>query len=343
MKVITLLGTRPELIRLSLIIPKLDALCDHIVVHTGQNYDYNLDKVFRNELNIREPDYYLDARGIFSIQLAQIMTGLEEVLIKERPDALLVLGDTNSSLGAIVAKRRGIKVFHMEAGNRCYDDHVPEEINRRIIDHASDILMPYTERSRQNLLAEGIAAARIYVTGNPINEVIDFFTSPKYVIDGDYYLVTLHRSENVDNTERLGEFLTALNSLNKEIIWPMHPHTKKRIPKDFVLGEHITIREPMGFKEFIAFERQAKCVLTDSGTVQEECAILGTPVVTLRDTTERPETLETGSNIITGSNQDKINDAIKAAMALSIGRTPLEYLVPNVSDTVVKILLGYYK
>jgi UDP-N-acetylglucosamine 2-epimerase (non-hydrolysing) len=341
MKVLTILGTRPELIRLSRIIPKLDELCEHIIVHTGQNYDYNLDKIFRDELHIREPNYYLDARGGFAYQLAQILTGLDEVLDKEKPDAFLVLGDTNSSLGAILAKRRGIRVFHMEAGNRCYDDRVPEEVNRRLIDHASDILMPYTERSRQNLLAEGIAGQRIYVTGNPIKEVIDHFTTDTTPGNSFYYLVTLHRAENVDNPERLKNFVDAFNSLDKEIIWPMHPHTRKRLRSK--LGSHIMAIEPEGFKKFIDLERHAECVLTDSGTVQEECAIFNTPVVTLRDSTERPETLESGSNIVSGSNPEDIKRAIEAALTLIEGKAPPEYLVPNVSDAVIKIVLGHYR
>lgn len=339
MKVLTILGTRPELIRLSLIIPKLDELCTHVLVHTGQNYDHNLDKIFRNELAIREPDYYLDARGSFSEQFAQILTGLEEVLEKEKPDAFLVLGDTNSSLGAILAKRMGIKVFHMEAGNRCFDERVPEEVNRRIIDHASDILMPYTERSRQNLLAEGIPSNRIFVTGNPINEVINEYAIDEYPGSAFYYLVTLHRAENVDNPERLNNFVKALNKLDKEVIWPMHPHTKKTLKAK--LGKHIIVTPPVGFKEFTSLEQHAYCVLTDSGTVQEECAIFEVPVVTLRDTTERPETIESGSNILSGSDPDDIARAIKVATSASTGEVIEEYARTNVSDTVLKIVLGY--
>jgi UDP-N-acetylglucosamine 2-epimerase (non-hydrolysing) len=342
-KVLTILGTRPELIRLSRIIPKLDELCEHVLVHTGQNYDYKLDEIFREELSIREPDYYLDARGGLAFQLAQILTGLDEVLDKEKPDAFLVLGDTNSSLGAIIAKRRGIRVFHMEAGNRCFDDRVPEEVNRRIIDHSSDILMPYSERSRQNLLAEGIEGRRIFVTGNPIKEVIDHYTVLVKSAEPPFYLVTIHRAENVDNPKRLDRFVEALNSLSSEIriIWPMHPHTRKNLKSE--LAFNIEVTEPKGFIEFIELERNAACVLTDSGTVQEECAIFGTPVVTLRDSTERPETLETGSNIISGSEPKDILRTVQTAITINMGRPPAEYMTPNVSDTVVKIILGYYR
>lgn len=349
MKVVTILGTRPELIRLSRIIPKLDEYCEHIIVHTGQNYDYTLDKIFRDELNIREPDYYLDARGAFSVQLAQIFTGLEEVLIKEKPDAFLVLGDTNSSMGAIIAKRMGIRVFHMEAGNRCHDERSPEEVNRRIIDHCSDILMPYTENSRRNLLDEGIPGKNIYVTGNPIKEVMDYYTTPdpfnnhesKVQLYEPFYLVTLHRQENVDDPERLANFVKAINALDKKVVWPMHPRTKKQL-KD-KLGKHVDVMEPLGFLDFIKCEKMALCVLTDSGTVQEECAILGTSVVTLRDTTERPETIEMGTNMITGNDPEDIARAVKLTIHGYNNGAPLEYLRESVSDTVAKIVLGHYQ
>lgn len=340
MKVVTIFGTRPELIRLSLIIKKLDDLCNHILVHTGQNYDPNLNQVFIDELDIRKPDYQLEARGSFAEQLGVILPALEAILLKEKPDALLVLGDTNSSLGAIVAKRLGIRVFHMEAGNRCFDDRVPEEVNRRLIDHASDILLPYTERSRQNLLAEGVHSSRIYVTGNPIAEVINHYTKPTRTLD-DFYLVTLHRSENVDNPERLKKFVKALNQLDKPVIWPMHPHTRKKIKSR--LKKHIQVTKPKGFLEFIQLEQNAHCVLTDSGTVQEECCLFRIPVVTLRDSTERPETLEVGSNFISGCEPEAILRGIKAVTTLiNNWEVPREYMVGEVSDIVVKIVLGYY-
>lgn len=265
---------------------------------------------------------------------------LETIILNEKPDAFLVLGDTNSSLGAIVAKRMGVRVFHMEAGNRCFDDRVPEEVNRRIIDHSSDILLPYTERSRQNLLDEGTHSSRIYVTGNPIKEVMDKFV--KYVpnYQEPYYLVTLHRSENVDNPERLKQFADTLNKLDKRVYWPMHPHTKAKLKTK--LKKHITVWEPLGFIEFINMYTKAFCVLTDSGTVQEECAILGTPVVTLRDTTERPETIEAGCNFISGCEPESILRGIEVVTRPGIRQAPEEYFVKSVSDTVVKIVLGYY-
>lgn len=353
MKVMTILGTRPELIRLSIIIKKLDEACDHVIVHTGQNYDYNLDGVFRDELGIREPDHYLGAKGSFGEQAGIIFDKLEKIIAREKPDVFLVLGDTNSSLGAVVAKRMGVRVFHMEAGNRCYDDRVPEEVNRRIIDHSSDILMPYTERSRQNLLAEGIEGRRIYVTGNPITEVMinyheDIGNSAVLdTLDLDasrFILVTLHRAENVDNLGRLDRFVEAINKLpdryEMPVMWSVHPRTRQKL--DHNIRSEVRLLEPLGLFDFVRLEKNAYCVLTDSGTVQEECSIFTVPVVTLRDSTERPETLEVGSNFISGCEPDAIMRGIDVATNNRGVRSPGEYQVENVSDTVVKIVLGFY-
>jgi UDP-N-acetylglucosamine 2-epimerase (non-hydrolysing) len=354
MKVVTIIGTRPEWIRLSLIIPKLDVLCDHILIDTGQNYDLNLRDVFLRELGIRNPDYNLNARGSFGEQLGKIMTPLESILLSEKPDAFLVLGDTNSSLGAIMAKRLGIRVFHMEAGNRCFDERVPEETNRRIIDHSSDILLPYTERSRQNLLDEGIPSRNIYVTGNPVAEVLDNFhdhiggseiledlsLDPKR-----YFLVTIHRSENVDNAERLEKFISALNKIpdkyEMEIIWPVHPKTRQRL-NGHKLDPRIRLIEPLGLFDFVRLEKNAYCVLTDSGTVQEECCLFMVPVVTLRDSTERPETIEVGSNFIAGCEPGKILKGIEVVTNNREWEPPREYLAHNVSDKICRIVLGHY-
>lgn len=342
MKVVTICGTRPEWIRLSRIIPKLDSHCDHVLVDTGQNYDPNLRDIFLTELGIREPDYRLGASGSFGDQLGIIASKLEKVLLDESPDAFLVLGDTNSSLGAIIAKRLGIRVFHMEAGNRCFDERVPEEVNRRIIDHCSDVLMPYTERSRQNLLDEGIHSSKIFVTGNPIKEVMDHYYEESMVEPFEHYLVTLHRQENVDDPERLAKFIKALNRLDKRVIWPVHPRTRKHLT-NHKLGSKIELKDPIGFINFIWLEKTAFCVLTDSGTVQEECAIFAVPVVTLRDTTERPETVEVGSNFIAGCEPEAIHRGIEVVTTARVRRTPPEYLVDNVSDTVVNLVLGYYR
>lgn len=322
MKVVTILGTRPEIIRLSRIIEKLDAICEHRLVHTGQNFDTNLSDVFFEQLNVRKPDYYMGVRGTsFAEQIGMIIVESEKILREEKPDRLLLLGDTNSALSAIVAKRMGIPVYHMEAGNRCYDDRVPEEVNRRIIDHSSDVLMPYTERSRQNLIREGIEGERIYVTGNPINEVIkhydaDIQKSPiLFELDveaGKYFLVTMHRAENVDVPERLCSLIKALEQLQKQynvpIIVSAHPHTRIRMEAHGIKPENKLIRfmQPFGFFDFIKLERSAMCVISDSGTVQEECALFGVPNVTIRDVTERPETIECGSNILSGVDMQHI-------------------------------------
>lgn len=359
MKVLTLLGTRPEIIRLSIIIPKLDKYCDHIIVHTGQNYDYQLDKIFFNTLKIRKPNYYLNARGTFAEQIAIIFEKLEKILIKEKPDRFLVLGDTNSGLGGIVAKRLTIPVFHMEAGNRCYDEKVPEEVNRRILDHSSSILMPYSNRSCENLISEGIPRNRIYVIGNPIFEVIN---NTKRKINSSkilkklklkkntYFLLTLHRQENVDDPKQLLKFINLFNVTtekysSKNIIWPIHPRTKNLLDRLKInLNKKIILSKPLNFFDFIKLEENSFCVLTDSGTVQEECSILKLPCVVLRNTTERHETVETGAVLI---NYDKVTSICKNIQIAVENKKkddsiPSEYLFQNVSDRVVNIILSHH-
>ena len=324
-KILTILGTRPEIIRLSVILPLLDKYTNHKIVHTGQNYDYNLDKVFFKNFDLRKPDYFLKAKGSFANQISVIIRKLYDIILKEKPNRFLVLGDTNSSLGAIVAKRLGIPVFHMEAGNRQFDDVVPEEINRRVIDTSSDILLPYTYRSAQNLTNEGIDRSRIFVTGNPIYEVINKFYKDidKSKIhkllnlqEKKYFLITLHRQENVDDVDKLRLICSSLNDISKKfkfkIVWPIHPRTIKNIKKFKIkLNKNIIATKPLDFFNFIKLEMNAFCVLTDSGTVQEECAILKVPNVVLRDKTERPETIESGSTIISMNNKLDILNSIK--------------------------------
>ena len=358
MKVITVLGTRPEIIRLSRVIDLLDRHCEHTVVHTGQNYDYELNEVFFEQLGVRKPDHFLEVGGgSFGDAIGKIMSRGEKVLRDFRPDRFLVLGDTNSSLLAVIAKRLGIPVYHMEAGNRCNDDRVPEEVNRRIIDHSSDVLMPYTHNSKENLLAEGIPARRVYVTGNPIYEVIQHYSeqieasdvfSQMDVEPGEYFLVTAHREENVDIEERLRAlfegFIRLREQYKKPFIISVHPRTRKRL-EEFGLDvedSHIRLLKPLGFFDFVALEKQAFCVLSDSGTVQEECAIFGTANVTLRDTTERPETLECGSNMLSSVWPEDIERSVQVVLDGARNWTaPPEYLVPDVSRTVAKIVLGY--
>ncbi|MEO6508817.1 MAG: UDP-N-acetylglucosamine 2-epimerase (non-hydrolyzing) [Patescibacteria group bacterium] len=357
MKVLTIVGTRPELIRLSLIIKKLDKLCTQILVHTGQNYDENLSDIFIKELGYRKMDYYLGAKGSFGTQLGIIVSKLEKIIEKEKPDAFLVLGDTNSSMGALAAKRAGVKVFHMEAGNRCYDNRVPEETNRRVIDSQSDIYLPYTERSRANLISEGVAGEKIYVTGNPINEVLGHFEphiSQSTILKKlkltkkKYFLVTLHRSENVNNEERLSNFFNALSLISNEyklpIILSLHPHTQKKLSSSTIsIDKRIVSHKPFGFFDFNQLQRNALCVLSDSGTASEECCLYQVPLVVLRDSMERPETLDVGSNFVAGCNPETI---VRGVHIVTKSETswvpPQEYLRKNVSDTVVKIVLSYW-
>lgn len=357
MKVVTILGTRPEIIRLCVLIQRLDLLCDHVLVNTGQNYDQKLSGVFFSELGVRPPDHELNARGSFGQQIATIMSGIERVLLAERPDRFLVLGDTNSSLAAIVATRLGIPVYHMEAGNRCYDDRVPEEVNRRLIDHSSRILLPYTERSRQNLLREGIPSDRIYVTGNPIYQVLTHFEreissstihSRLGLEPGRYFLATLHRAETVDDDVRLKSVVRAMHAVGAkygtEIVWSVHPHTSRRLVElaiKVAASDGIRCIDPLGLFDFIALEKGARCVLTDSGTVQEECAIFRVPSITLRDVTERPETIEAGSNMLAGVESDSVVDAMAVALAREPGwEPPSGYVNPDVASTVTKIVLS---
>jgi len=355
----TLFGTRPEIIRLSVIIKHLDRFCEQVLVHTGQNYDENLSDVFFREMDLRQPDRYLGVQATdFAEQVGQIIARASQAMDQVKPDRLLILGDTNSGLAAIVAARRGIPIFHLEAGNRCYDDRVPEEINRRIIDHCSTVLMPYTHRSKENLLREGIERQRIFVIGNPIYEVLTTYASQ--IKDSDvlarlgleyrcYFLVTMHRAENVDDPGRLANLLEGLHQAEAKyqqpIIVSLHPRTADKMHRFGleVHSERIRLLRPLGFFDFVKLERNARCVLSDSGTVQEECCIFGVPNVTIRDVTERPETIECGSNVLTGENPEMITQAVDIVLNSSYEWTPpAEYLEQHVATAVVKIVLGYH-
>jgi UDP-N-acetylglucosamine 2-epimerase (non-hydrolysing) len=336
----------------------LDLFSEHITVHTGQNFQESLSDIFIKDLEVRTPDVHFGVKSSsFGEQIGQILSKADEVLKKHKPDKVLILGDTNSALSAIVAARRGIPIFHMEAGNRCFDNRVPEEVNRRIIDHSSTILLPYTERSKENLVSEGIERERIYVTGNPIKEVLDIFSQKIEQSDAlgkfgekpfDYFLVTLHRSENVDLPERLNKILESFNRIvekfGRNMLISVHPRTAEKLTK-FGLkpkSDKIKLLEPLGFFDFVKLEKNALAVLTDSGTVQEECAIFGIPNVTLRDVTERPETIECGSNILSGVDKNSILSSLELAISQPANwNAPKEYLVENVAQIVSKIILGY--
>jgi UDP-N-acetylglucosamine 2-epimerase (non-hydrolysing) len=330
MKVMTVLGTRPEIIRLSRLIPKLDALCDHVLVHTGQNFDPALSDVFFRELGVRAPDLSLGVRAeSFGEQAGQILSGVERAIRDERPDRLLILGDTNSGLSAVVAKRVGVPVYHMEAGNRCFDDRVPEEVNRRIIDHSSDVLLPYTERSRANLLREGIASQRCDRDRQPDPRgesatTRAASTRPTSTVDSVCSEAPTFSSPRTGRrTWTPGAPATAGRSAGARrrgapvpIVVSMHPRTRSRLEAFGMTGlvANLRVLPPLGFFDFLALERDAACVLTDSGTVQEECCILHVANVTTRDVNERPETVECGSNVIAGVDPDRIAIAVRAAV-----------------------------
>lgn len=358
MKIVTLLGTRPEIIRLSRIIPKLDQHCEHVFAYTGQNYAKSLKDVFFEELQIRKPDCDFQIQEHSpGAQIGKILAAAEALLIKEKPDKLLILGDTNSGMSAIIAKRMQIPVYHMEAGNRCYDDRVPEEVNRRVIDQCSSILLPYTRRSKENLVREGIARERIFVTGNPINEVLQYYAPQidkssalkKYgVKEKNYFLATIHRAETVDVEKNLQNLVAALEKIQKTfglpILCSFHPRTRNKA-EAFGLDLQktgATFLEPLPFFEFVHLEKNAFCIATDSGTVQEECCIFNVPSVTLRKVTERPETIECGSNVLTGLDPEAIVRTIQTAkQAEWKWSPPAEYLETNVSAKIVKMLLGH--
>ncbi len=358
MKVVTLFGTRPEIIRLSEVIKQLDRFCEQTLIHTSQNYDPNLSDVFFDELQLRQPDLHLGVQADnFAEQVGQILARTGEALARLQPDRVLILGDTNSALAAIIAARLRIPVYHMEAGNRCYDDRVPEEINRRIIDHSSNVLLPYTHRSKENLLREGIERQRIFVIGNPIHEVLKAHSARIEASDvltrlnltaGQYFLVTLHRAENVDQPDRLAALLSGLarvaDRYQRPLVFSVHPRTADKLAR-FGLdpqSDRVRLLKPLGFFDFVKLERTAFGVLSDSGTVQEECCLFNVPNVTVRDVTERAETVEVGSNILSGADPAMIVNAMQIALETSHTWTPpVEYTEPEVARTVVKIVLGY--
>lgn len=357
----TILGTRPEIIRLSLIINKLDAHAEqHILVHTGQNFTASLSDIFFQQLKVRNPDYVLlDRQQSLGEQLSTMYKSLEAIFLKEKPDKVLVLGDTNSGLSAILAERMGIPVIHMEAGNRCFDLEVPEEKNRRIIDAISSFNLPYTPQSKENLIHEGIPRNRIIVSGNPIYEVLEHYKSEieqsdilgKLTLEkGDYFLVTAHRAENVDHEDRLLEIVKGINMVaeayKKRVICSIHPRTKSRIKNIPTLEVHplVEFHEPFSFFDFVKLEKNAVCVLTDSGTVQEECCLFHVPTVTIRKTTERPETIECGSNMLSGIDANQIVNCVHVMVNQpKTWSYPDGYDHTNVSDKVIKILLGGLK
>ena len=410
LKVLTVVGTRPEIIRLSRTMALLDQFVNHVIVHTGQNYDYELNEIFWEELELRKPDYFLNVdTSSLGSAVGDIIRKTEEVLVKEKPDALLVLGDTNSCLSAYIAKRIHIPIFHMEAGNRCFDQNVPEETNRKIIDHIADFNLVYTEHARRHLLSEGLPHRRIYLTGSPMKEVLDYYRPKieaskvlesvrqldksgrrsavgglKSTIDNNYFLVSIHREENVDNPENLQKILSILNQLAEKYKLPVivstHPRTRKRLEEigqlsvvsrqslvnnDESPGNPVTpppndplihFMKPFGFLDYIHLQQHARCVISDSGTISEESAILGFPAISLRQSMERPEAQDAGTIILTGFDPDIVMQSIELAInefsgnhpnrpiAQSPNRPiPHEYQITDTSWRVLKLIMGNTK
>jgi UDP-N-acetylglucosamine 2-epimerase len=358
MKVMTIVGTRPEIIRLARVIDRLDRTVDHVLVHTGQNYDHGLSQVFFDDLELRRPDHYLavDTSSLGSV-LGGTLQGVEAVIAQERPDAVLVLGDTNSCIAAVMAKRMRVPVYHMEAGNRCFDENVPEETNRRLVDHVADFNLAYTEHARRNLLAEGLQPRRIIVTGSPMREVLEHYRPQIEASDAvsrlglrprEYFLVSAHREENVDDPERLGMLLACLEAVRGRwdlpVVVSTHPRTRKRLESLGVdtSGEAIRFMEPFGFHDYNRLQLDAACVLSDSGTISEESSILGFPAITLRDSIERPEALDTGSIIMTGLDVADVVAAVAVVLADGAGTTtlPAGYEVTDTSTRVVRFILS---
>lgn len=360
-KVITVLGTRPEIIKLSRILPLLDQFTSHKVVHTGQNYDPNLNARFWDELRLRQPDYFLEcSTNSLGEFIADSMIKFEMILKNEVPDVVVVLGDTNSALCTYIARRMGIKIVHLEAGNRCFDPTVPEETNRKILDHFSDVNLVYTEHARRNLLSEGIHASKVYVMGSPMNEVLHFYKNDITSSDilnmnslkpKDYFLVSLHREESVDNPVHLRQVLIGLLEVSKyfgkRILFSTHPRTQKRIEQmsyETVDFGHIEFHEPFGFFDYISLQVNAFAVLSDSGTLSEESAILGFPAVIVRNHTERPEAQDVGSVVLAGYNADTIINAIKIVTQkheLGISASiPSEYTIHDTSWRVLQHVIG---
>ena len=357
----TVVGTRPELIKMCCVIELFDRQTQHVLVHTGQNYDYELNQVFFDELHIRKPDHFLEAAGATpATTIARVIERVDEVLANEQPEALLIYGDTNSCLAVIAAKRRGIPIFHMEAGNRCFDARVPEEINRKIVDHLSDINITITEHARRYLLAENIPADRVFTLGSHLPEVFESFESEIAGSDalkrlgleaGSYFLVSAHREENVDKPERLRRLLDALNGLAETYDMPVlvstHPRTRARLEalSNVPLDAHLRFEKPFSFFDYVHLQQQARCVLSDSGTITEESAILGFPAITIRDTHERPEGMDDGIVIMCGLGRQTVLDAVRLAVTeASSGRQVSQvdaYNRGNVSWKLLKLVHSY--
>lgn len=361
LKVLTVVGTRPEIIRLSRVLVRLDQHCDHVLVHTGQNYDYELNQIFFDDLGIRKPDHFLSAAGSSSAEtIGNVIIATDKVLDEEKPDALLVLGDTNSCISVLPAKRRKIPIFHMEAGNRCFDMRVPEEINRRIVDHTADINLTYSSIAREYLLREGLSPDMVIKTGSPMNEVLSYYRSSIDVSDvlsrhelkeGDFFLVSAHREENIDSDKNFQKLVSVLNSIAENFQLPVvvstHPRTQKRVEVSGVtFNRHVQLLKPLGFTDYNKLQLTAKAVLSDSGTINEESSILNFPALNLREAHERPEGMEEAAVMMVGLDVERVMQALDILDDQPRGRERLlhqvaDYNMPNVSDKVVRIIHSY--
>ena len=361
LKIMSVVGTRPEIIRLSRVLAKLDQFCEHIIVHTGQNYDYELNEVFFSDLGARKPDYFLDAAGSnAAVTIGQIIIKVDEVLEKERPEAMLVLGDTNSCISALPAKRRKVPIFHMEAGNRCFDQRVPEETNRKIVDHLADINLTYSSIARDYLLAEGIPADRVIKTGSPMFEVLNNYMEQidgsdvlqrLGLSEGNFFVISAHREENVDSPANLLKLASILNSIAESYGMPVivstHPRTRKRIEEQGIeFHENVQLLKPLGFHDYNKLQKTSKAVLSDSGTITEESSIMNFPALNIREAHERPEGFEEASVMMVGLELERVLQALSILEQQPTGterllRPVYDYSMPNVSDKVVRIIHSY--
>jgi UDP-N-acetylglucosamine 2-epimerase (non-hydrolysing) len=362
LKVMTVVGTRPEVIKLSRIIHEFDRHTQHILVHTGQNYDFELNEIFFQQLGLRRPDHVLDVASDRAARcIANVIAAVDEVIEAEKPDAFLILGDTNSGLSAIAAKRRQIPIFHLEAGNRCFDERVPEEVNRRIIDHISDINLPYTEHARRYLVAEGIRPETVIKTGSPMREVLAHYAAriesssvleEMQVVPGAYIVVSAHREENIDNEVNFANLLQCLQRMatqfDMKVIVSTHPRTRKRLEEHGTgnLDHRLTFVPPMGFLDYVKLQQRAYCVVSDSGTLTEECSIVGFPAVMIRESHERPEGMDAGALVMAGLSPDRVVEAIELVTSQIRESGGTVWTVPDyeparVSTKVVRIVLGY--